>query len=246
MKRTAFLSAVTAVAMLVALLFVATVQADPTGGSAAPGDSGSGAPPAGPVPASPSPTTSPAGGGGWIFPLYPLSHVAAPRTWSLDQGVDLGGKRNDCGPRLLELAVASGTIVKEGIDGFGSSAPVLQIDAGPDAGRFVYYGHARPALVPVGTHVIAGQPIAQVGCGIVGISRAPHLELGLSPPDAVDFSLPFSGQTARESLALLRAAYRAAGGHATARVHATHGLGGSRAHRSVRHRRPHQRASTRH
>lgn len=234
---------VTATAVLLALLFAATVRADPTGGSAAPGSGGPSAPPS---QAPPPPPASPGPASGWTFPLYPVSHVAAPRTWSLDQGVDLGGKRNDCGPRLMELAVASGTIVKEGIGGFGSSAPVLQIDAGPEAGRFVYYGHARPALVPVGTHVIAGQPIAQVGCGIVGISRAPHLEIGLSPPDAVDFSLPSSGQTARESLSLLRAAYRAGGGRATARVHANHGVGGTRTHRSTRRRAQHHRLSTRH
>ncbi len=239
MRRWAFPPVITAAVVLLTLLFAATVRADPSGGSAAPGDSGSRGPSAPPAP----PATAPASPGTWTFPLYPLSHVAAPRTWSLDQGVDLGGRRNDCGPRLLELAVASGTIVKEGIDGFGSSAPVLQVDAGPEAGRFVYYGHARPALVPVGTHVTAGQPIAQVGCGIVGISRAPHLEIGLSPPDAVDFSLPSSGQTARESLSLLRAAYRAAGGaRATARVHTNHRAGGARTHHSTR-RRVHHRVS---
>ncbi len=244
MRRWAYGPVITAAVLLLALLFAATVRADPSGGSVAPGDSGSPGSSASPGPRPAPPATSPGSQGAWTFPLYPLSHVAAPRSWSLDQGVDLGGRRNDCGPRLLELAVASGTIVKEGIDGFGSSAPVLQVDTGPEAGRFVYYGHARPALVPVGTHVTAGQPIAQVGCGTVGISSAPHLEIGLSPPDAVDFRLPSSGQTARESLSLLRAAYRAAGGgRATARVHATRGVGGERAQRKT-HRR-HRHASTR-
>jgi murein DD-endopeptidase MepM/ murein hydrolase activator NlpD len=171
--------------------------------------SSGGTPPA-PAPAAPSVTSSPypMGGRGWVFPLFPLSHAAPASWWSLDQGVDLGGNANQCGPRLLELAVASGTIVAEGLGGFGSSAPVLLVDSGPDAGRYVYYGHASPDLVGVGTHVSAGQPIAEVGCGSVGISSAPHLEIGLLALGATNpEDLPAVGQTSQESLANLRSAY---------------------------------------
>ncbi len=148
---------------------------------------------------------------GWVFPLYPLMRVAPTRSWTLDQGVDLGGNANQCGTHLEELAVASGTIVDEGLDGFGRWAPVLLVEGGPDAGRYIYYGHASPDLLPVGTHVSAGQPIADVGCGIVGLSSAPHLELGMLPSGASDpLDMPALGETSHESLANLKAAYSTA------------------------------------
>jgi murein DD-endopeptidase MepM/ murein hydrolase activator NlpD len=210
--------------VLVCICWAGSAQAmDSTGGNEAPGTApGAPATPVvGPYPA--------AAGGGWVFPLYPFGHVAAPSTWTLDQGVDLGGSSDQCGGQLEELAVAGGTIVKEGLDGFGNWAPVLRVESGIDAGRYVYYGHARPALVPVGAHVAAGRPIADVGCGIVGISSAPHLEIGILPRGAKNpEDLPSFGETSHESLTNLTAAYHAAGGKARASARKRRGIGGKR------------------
>lgn len=115
-----------------------------------------------------------------LFPFPKGSPGVAPASaWTQDQGVDIAAPAG-----TPELAVGAGTIVREGLSGFGPSAPVEKLDtpiptaSGPLS--YVYYGHAGPDKVPVGTHVQAGQQITEVGAGIVGISTGPHLELGLS------------------------------------------------------------------
>jgi murein DD-endopeptidase MepM/ murein hydrolase activator NlpD len=122
------------------------------------------------------------GSGGFVFPFQRPSLAQSSGSWSLDQGVDLAADGYACGASAVLVAVGDGVVIQEGISGFGPTAPVLRMTSGPFKGRNVYYGHTGHVYVPVGAHVTAGQPLAQIGCGRVGNSSAPHLEIGVGEP----------------------------------------------------------------
>jgi murein DD-endopeptidase MepM/ murein hydrolase activator NlpD len=133
---------------------------------------------------------------GFRFPFLNAGMVTSPGSWSLDQGVDIFAAGEACGAAAKLVAVGDGTVIQTGISGFGPTAPVIRMSSGPFTGRNVYYGHTGRIYVHVGQHVRAGQLVAQIGCGSVGYSSAPHLEIGVGEPGGPP-CCPAFGATAR-------------------------------------------------
>ncbi len=115
----------------------------------------------------------------FVFPFQDPGRAMSSSAWTQDQGVDLAYAGNACGHAAGLVAIGDGVVIQEGISGFGSTAPVIRMSDGVFAGRNVYYGHTGQVFVHVGQQVHAGQKIAEVGCGSVGYSSSPHLEIGV-------------------------------------------------------------------
>ncbi len=136
--------------------------------------------------------------GGIVAPL-PGAAVAPVATWSLGEGVDVAAPAG-----TVVRAVCTGTIILHGIGGLGPWTPVLRCRRPVGGHHDVFYGAAGPArLAAVGARVVAGQPIARVGDGIVGDSSGPHLQIGFTDAGGT----PLGADATGRMLGLLRAAY---------------------------------------
>ena len=144
---------------------------------------------------------------GFRFPFLDPGQVQSPGSWTLDQGVDMFANGEACGAAAKLVAVGNGTVIQTGISGFGPTAPVIRMSSGPFAGRNVYYGHTGHIYVHVGQQVHIGQLVAQIGCGDVGYSSGPHLEIGVSEPGGPPCCPPFHA-TATQMYHQLLAALR--------------------------------------
>jgi murein DD-endopeptidase MepM/ murein hydrolase activator NlpD len=142
----------------------------------------------------------------FVFPFQDPARAMSSGSWSEDQGVDMAYAGNACGSAAVLVAVGNGVVVQEGISGFGPTAPVLKMTSGVFAGRYVYYGHTGRVFAHVGDTVRAGQKLAEIGCGSVGYSASPHLEIGVGVaggPTCCPAMHQTSGEMMRQLLASL-------------------------------------------
>jgi len=90
-----------------------------------------------------------------------------------DRGQDFSTR-----PGAPVLAIGRG-LVTTNRGYFPGRTVVLQLLDGPFAGRFVFYGHARHALVRPGQIVRAGQPVSIAG-GVGAPGLPGHMEVGFA------------------------------------------------------------------
>src|SRR4029077_12555748 len=113
------------------------------------------------------------------FPAQFVKNVTAP-FGNGEQGVDIGLKQG-----TVLYAVGAGT-VRQNLNWTAPGHPVgWAAELKTAAGDLFRYGHVSKFLVPNGSQVIAGQPIAlsggQIGTPGAGESTGPHVEFQYHP-----------------------------------------------------------------
>jgi murein DD-endopeptidase MepM/ murein hydrolase activator NlpD len=117
--------------------------------------------------------------GGWAVPRavsmyrFPVADGQLFYEERTDRGQDFATR-----PGGQVLAVGHGRVMtNRGY--FPGRTVVLQLLDGPFAGRFVFYGHARRALVAPGQIVRAGEPVSIAG-GVGAPGDPGHMEVGFA------------------------------------------------------------------
>ena len=153
-----------------------------------------------------------ASSGAWVFPLRPISRVVSPSQWTPRPG----GRHLDRRRRLrLEGGRGRGHLRH---DRPGGDQRLRSVRADPQGRqrrvrRPLHLLRPRRAGAGAGRRARhAGQPIAEVGCGQVGISSGPHIEIGISDPGS-DVPCCPGGETAKEMDGIMLRLFHAAGGH---------------------------------
>lgn len=119
---------------------------------------------------------SKAGDHGYALPLDARYMQTIGRT---DDGVDIEDAPN--GAAVYSITPGIVTAIASDPSGFGPNYPVIMATQGPLTGQYIYYGHVAAALVKVGDHVLAGQPIAIMGhTGDAASLGHGHIEIGFS------------------------------------------------------------------
>jgi murein DD-endopeptidase MepM/ murein hydrolase activator NlpD len=117
-------------------------------------------------------------------PVWSIPRAVSMYRFPVEDGEIFYEQRTDRGqdfatrPGGRVLALGRG-LVMTNRGNFPGRTVVLQLLDGPFAGRFVFYGHARRALVRPGQLVRAGQPVSIAG-GVGAPGDPGHMEVGFA------------------------------------------------------------------